>query len=592
MSTMICPYCGQEHRQGAKFCPTTGKLISVGQSPVTPPIPGVAAAAEYEVPAGLTGKLPPNSFLRGRYLILRKVGQGGMAAVYQATDVTLPAGSLWAIKEMSDAALSASDRAYAVNSFLQEANLLRMLNHPNLPKVVDVFDEGGKHYLVMEFIQGQTLQNMLDGRRQPFTEAEILNWAWQLCDVLVYLHSQEPKIVFRDLKPSNIMLTSEGQIKLIDFGIVRFFKPGKTRDTLALGTPGYSAPEAAGGQTDERSDLYSLCVTLHQLLTLNDPVRTMFRMPPIRQINAAVSPDLACILEKGLQNQRDQRWSNVNQLRGELARLMRIAPAPSWTPSGTAVVTPGLGRSTPAQGIGVPAQMAASQAPAGPMARTVAGPVQTVVAPSLPGAAQQPVSKTSRPTTRLLMAAVQLSGRQVALIGFGLIVALVLGVIFLAPVFDDLLPPEFWNNLPIMAIFGALGYAAYPKRGMAFISHTLLSSILVVAIWLRLGNQGYTWVGLVLGALVSGAFMEIWVAFLPRVKGDRGQEGWLREAAWLAAMAMVGTVLFMGLVTNWATGMHLEQWFVSAVLGCIGWFLGDMLQQYLLYRKTGLRRIN
>lgn len=602
-SNFLCPHCGREHRQGAKFCPSTGKPITGQiQGPVTPPLaqgvatpgpgslqPVVSDATSPDGLAGLTGKLPVNSFLNNRYLILRKAGQGGMAAVYQAADVRQP-GALWAVKEMSDAALSAADRNYAVQAFLQEANLLRTLNHPNLPRVVDVFNEGGKHYLVMEFVNGQTLQNMLEGRTQPFSETEVLNWAVQLCDVFIYLHSQNPKIIFRDLKPSNIMLTTEGQIKLIDFGIVRFFKPGKTRDTMALGTPGYSSPEASGGQTDERSDLYSLCVTLHQLLTLNDPCRTMFRLPPLRQLNPAVSPELTYILERGYQNQRDLRWESISQMREALMPLARNMAPFAWSQTATAVVAPVLGRAA------IPGQMAANQAPVEPYpVRTVASPVATMVSPAATVVSEagpsQAFAKTSRPTARLMMAAVQLPLWQVLLIGFGLVGALVAAILLFAPLMDEMFPPEFWNNLPIMAIFGALGYAAYPKRGMVFISHTFVSLILVSTIWLRLGDQGYSWGGLILGALMSGVLMEIWVAFLPRVKGNLGQEGWVRELVWLVIMAMVGTALFLGITTGWSTGMHLEQWVVSAVLGAAGWFLGDMLQQFLLYRKTGLRRL-
>ena len=200
MSGIICPHCGQVHREGAKFCVTTGKLIPAVSSPpaASPPPdagvstsgvqpaggaspaasgpaqprvfspqrfpaasspPAVSPPPSPPLQAGLTGRLPPNSFLRSRYLILRKVGHGGMAAVYQAADTSQP-GTQWAIKEMSDAGVGASDRDFAVQSFMQEGNLLRALNHPNLPRVTDVFTEAGKHYLVMEFVAGQTLQSM------------------------------------------------------------------------------------------------------------------------------------------------------------------------------------------------------------------------------------------------------------------------------------------------------------------------------------------------------------------------------------------------------------------------------------------------
>lgn len=640
MSGIICPHCGQVHREGAKFCATTGKLIpevgvssagvqsAGGASPAASgqAQPGASSsprvlpasqppAASSPMQAGLTGRLPPNSFLRSRYLILRKVGHGGMAAVYQAADTSQP-GTQWAIKEMSDAGVSASDREYAVQSFMQEGNLLRALNHPNLPRVTDVFTEAGKHYLVMEFVAGQTLQSMLDERTQPFSQTEVLNWALQLCDVFVYLHSQNPKIIFRDLKPSNIMLTPQGQIKLIDFGIVRFFKPGKTRDTMALGTPGYAAQEAIAGQTDERSDLYSLCVTLHQLLTLNDPAKTMFRHPPARQLNPMVSEGFSRILERGIQNQRELRWGSMAEMRSELARLAGQLGIPYAARASMAFVAPvqpgGMNRAVsasaqPPVGQASPpaGQMRTQVSPVAPAQPGVAYPQQHSYTPGAanpPGVPYQPAYQagpggtvraslsTSRPTTRLIVAAAQFSGRQLAAFAIGAVVFLVLAAVLLAPVmqrtgFD-------WNNVPIIAIFGALGYTAYPKRGSAFVSHAVLSAILTATVWLRLGSsQGYTWLSLGLATLLSGAFVEIWAMFLPKIKGDRGDEAWLREAVWMVVMAVIATMLFFGLVTGWITGWKPAQLLISAVLGLIGWFLGDMLKQYLLYRKTGLRKL-
>ena len=286
-SEIICPHCGQPHRSTAKFCNTTGKLLppvgggsastsgtpagSVAPSAGTPVGPAGTPVGPTGSSIGQTGRLPANFMLQNRFLILQKIGQGGMAAVYKVTD-TWQGGAVWAVKEMSDAAIpNQQDRTYAVQSFQQEGSLLQSLNHPNLMKVSDIFCEGGKFYLLMEFIPGSTLDAMLSARGR-FSEPEVIPWALQLCDVLDYLHTHTPPIIFRDLKPGNIMITPTGQVKLIDFGIVRFFKPGKTKDTQALGTPGYCAPEATSGQTDARSDIYSLCVTLHQMLTGYDPV--------------------------------------------------------------------------------------------------------------------------------------------------------------------------------------------------------------------------------------------------------------------------------------------------------------------------------
>jgi serine/threonine-protein kinase len=224
-----------------------------------------------------TGALSPNFELQGRYIILDKLGQGGMGAVYQATDKRI-GGKVWAIKEMSDAAIAAPyEKARAIAAFEQEAQLLARLDHTNIPKVTDFFTENQKHYIVMEFVPGETLEERVERQVVPCHEQEVREWAGQLCDVLSYLHSLTPPIIFRDLKPANIMLTPHGELKLIDFGIARLFRPGKVKDTQVIGTPGYAPPEQHGhGQTDARSDVYSLGVVLHHLVTLHDPAATPF----------------------------------------------------------------------------------------------------------------------------------------------------------------------------------------------------------------------------------------------------------------------------------------------------------------------------
>jgi serine/threonine-protein kinase len=579
MTTFICPHCGQSHRQDARFCNVTGKSIQVLVD-VVPPV---------DTTVGMTGKLPPNQILRGRFLILHKIGQGGMAAVYQAADTSQP-GTLWAIKEMSDKAIpNPEERDFAVQAFLQEAKLLRALNHPNLPQVTDVFTEGGKYYLVMEFVQGKTIQELIASRVKPFTEAEVLPWAMQLCDVLTYLHNQSPKIIFRDLKPSNIMVTEQGTVKLIDFGIVRFFKPGKSKDTMALGTPGYASPEAIGGQTDERSDVYSLCVTLHHLLTLHDPVTTMFNLPPAKRINSSISPDMEHIVMRGVQNQREKRWQNVLDMQKELAKLAgKRTDYPGSLPRvGKATSAPGMIAAvyssepvvaTTAVGNGVFAPMPVEATRLSPAFGTVPSPIAQTAAPM----------RTSRPTTRLVMTAARLSGKQFTLLIGLAIVGIVAATWLLAPLLNEL--PIDWNNVPLVAVFGAFGYAAYPRRGMAFVSHALLSVVLVATIWLKLGSQTYGWIYLFLAALLSGLFMEIWATFLPRIKGDRGDESWRREAIWLMVMAVFGSSIFLEVVTQGYTGIQPVQIITSSILGVIGWFWGDFLRQFLFYRKTGIRR--
>ncbi len=587
-ATRICPHCGKPHRLTARFCPVTGKLVQLEQTPqgltsAAGPQNAPAQAVEALPEAGLTGRLPANSFLNQRYLILKKIGQGGMAAVYLASD-TQQVSRAWAVKEMSEAAIpNPQERQAAVQAFYQEADLLRRLDHPNLPKVIDVFSEGGKQYLVMEFVPGASLEAMLGSRQLPFLETEVRQWALQLCDVLAYLHGQIPPLIFRDLKPSNIMITPQGQVKLIDFGIVRFFKPGKARDTVALGTPGYAAPEALSGQTDERSDLYSLCVTLHQLLTGHDPATTIFNLPPVRECNPAVSAQMAALVERGLQKKREQRFQNALDLRQALLWMDQGIPA-GGSMHPTMVIAGGLPAAAPGAWQASP-QPAFIPAPAPDAIQEPAhSPAPARPASPRPGGSARP----SRPTTRLVMAAARLSAGQLALLIAGIVVALVALTWLLSPALSR--SSIVWNNVPLMALFGAFGYAALPRRGVTFLTHVLLTAALVITIWVRVSDQSYSWLDLLLGLVVSGAVMEAWVFFLPRLKARQTKDSWLLEAAWLAFMEVLGVAVFMLIVTQGKFGLTPMIWVLSAMFGLLGWFLGDLIQQFYVEKQKRLLR--
>ncbi|MBV9615138.1 MAG: serine/threonine protein kinase, partial [Ktedonobacteraceae bacterium] len=230
----------------------------------------------------VTGRLPSQMPLyNGRYKIIELQGQGGMGAVYKAQD--LHEQRVVAVKEMSQNGLSGQDLQNAILAFTREAELLANLNHHSLPCIYEQFEENGRRYLVMEFIQGITLEQYWEnwrrqGKQMPI--AHILDIGIQLCEVLDYLHMQQSPILFRDLKPDNCMLTLQGQVYLIDFGIARLLKPGQLKDTVALGSPGYAAPEQYRQATSPRSDIYSLGAMLHQLLTGNDPAQTPFHFKP------------------------------------------------------------------------------------------------------------------------------------------------------------------------------------------------------------------------------------------------------------------------------------------------------------------------
>ncbi len=267
-----------------------------------------------------------------------------MGAVYQASDTRL-SGKVWAVKEMSSAGISDQlERQQAVDAFMQEAQLLATLSHPHIPKVVDVFSERDRYYLVMEFVEGDTLERRLEqGGGRPLPPGDVVRWASQICDVLSYLHSQNPPIVFRDLKPTNIMLDRRDNVKLIDFGIVRFFKPGKKMDTIAFGTAGYSPPEQYGkGQTDARSDIYALGATMHHLLTGRDPGGRPFHFDDVCVLCPAVPPDLGRVVMRALSLRPPDRWQSADEMRQVLLGRADISARATPMPAARARPAPSL----------------------------------------------------------------------------------------------------------------------------------------------------------------------------------------------------------------------------------------------------------
>jgi serine/threonine protein kinase len=229
------------------------------------------------------GELLLQALFRNRYFIVNKIGTGGFGSVYKARDIQ-SGDRLVAIKEVRLQGLHTQAMLEATTTFHREVSVLSQLDHPNLPRVYEHFQTLGQWYLVMDFIAGETLEQYQS--KTPTGRlllSEVLDMGLQLCIVLDYLHSHHPPIVFRDLKPANIMRTPTGQLYLIDFGIARYFKPGQAKDTVALGSLGYAAPEQYGkAQTTPRADIYSLGAVLHQLLTARDPSEAPFRFRPLR----------------------------------------------------------------------------------------------------------------------------------------------------------------------------------------------------------------------------------------------------------------------------------------------------------------------
>lgn len=249
------------------------------------------------------------SVIDGKYEILRKIGRGGMSVVYLAMDTHL--NKQWAVKEIRKKG-NGKDDVVIVNSLLAEANMMKKLDHPSLPRIVDIIDNGETIFVVMDYIEGESLDKiLLEYGPQP--EELVIAWAKQLCDVLSYLHSQKPPIIYRDMKPANIMLKPEGNIKIIDFGIAREYKEQSLADTTVLGTKGYAPPEQYSGQTDARSDIFALGMTMHHLLTGIDP-RGGEKYVPVRMWNPELSEGIEIIIDKCVQPAAENRYQNCSDL--------------------------------------------------------------------------------------------------------------------------------------------------------------------------------------------------------------------------------------------------------------------------------------
>ena len=319
-----------------------------------------------------TEELQTGMLLNGRYQILRPLGRGGMGTVYLAEHTRLD--TQVAVKEIRGAFADEAEYQAALRQCEQEARTLVRLHHANLPKVTDAFIENDRFYLVMEFIEGVTLESRLTERRGlPLPVASVIEWGLQIADVLAYLHSLDPPLIFRDLKPSNVMLRPDGRICLIDFGIARQFQPGASKDTALLGSVGYSPPEQFGrNQTEPRSDIYALGATLHHLLTGRDPAATPFKFPPARSLNMLVPDALSRLIADCLEIDAEKRPANAHEVAMRLLALRDALPLSSQaeSASGAANVPPG---STPSNSLSVP--------------DTIKAPVSSNPLPNLPSGA-------------------------------------------------------------------------------------------------------------------------------------------------------------------------------------------------------------
>lgn len=326
---VVCPACRKPNNPRARFCQHCGHDVILNNS-------------------------------GPRYLLTRVIKEGGQGAVYEGRDES---GAVYAVKEMLDRFTDPQERAGAVARFAAEAETLGRLAHPRIPRVYASFHDEGRHYLVMDFVRGEDLDEVV-AREGPLPEARVLGWAEELCDVLSYLHAQG--VIYRDLKPSNIMLERPGgTLKLIDFGIAKVFQP-QARGTQ-IGTPGYAPPEQYQGLATRLSDVYAFAATLHHLLSGRDPQQhPPFTFPPVRDLAPAVTARTEAALARALQMRQEDRFQSVAEL------CAALLPAP------------------------VPAVVAKAPAP-GPAQPAVASPAQPAAASSAPPTAPPPPPMPARP---------------------------------------------------------------------------------------------------------------------------------------------------------------------------------------------------
>ena len=303
------------------YCPTCGAANPVNES--------ICFACNNQLDQAVDERAD-EFLLQGRYQVLSQVGTGGFGAVYRARDVA-KGNEVVAVKQINLRGLSSQETIEATDGFNREVQLLSALSHEHLPRIHDHFTDAEHWYLVMDFIAGETLERYLMDEavsRQAIRMLsfdEILQIGLQVCDVLSYLHTRQPVIIFRDLKPSNIMRTPAGKLYLIDFGIARRFTPGKPKDTIPLGSPGYAAPEQYGkSQTTPRADIYSLGALLHHLLSGADPADNPFSFPPLRLYGSVGLAELEAMITRMVALDVGKRPGSVIEVKEELQRIVKL----------------------------------------------------------------------------------------------------------------------------------------------------------------------------------------------------------------------------------------------------------------------------
>jgi len=288
---MHCNSCGRINREEAKFCSYCGcKLRGV----------------TYEI-------------LLNRYKVLDIIKSGGMGVVYKAKD--LKKEQIVALKVIYGTNRPAEDRERIKKRFIEEAKLIASLHHPNIPRVYAYFSFERNYYLVMEFIEGEDMESLIKKVKEGFPEKFVLEWGIQICEILEYLHSQQPPIIYRDLKPSNLILrTRDNRVFIIDFGIAKAIFPSLEIRLPSIGTEGFAPLEQYRGKADPRSDIYALGATLYYLLTGEVPIP--FHFLPVRSLKPSISRELELILLKALQTEPQDRFESACEMKNALLTIL------------------------------------------------------------------------------------------------------------------------------------------------------------------------------------------------------------------------------------------------------------------------------
>lgn len=267
--------------------------------------------------------LEPGTILNNMYRVEKILGKGGMGNVYLVDRDCRK----FVVKELMFAEGTVFDPETAREIFFREAEFMAKFDHPGLPKTYGVFSHNGRDYITMDYIEGQTLEEIINASKVPLEEEKAINWAIEIATIIDYLHNSfHAPVIYRDLKPANIIITPSGKVKLVDFGIARFFNPDKNTDTFRCGSPGYAAPEQykGRGQTGTQTDVFGLGVILFQILTKYDPTLKLFAFPPMKSLNSSITPELERIITRAIQLNPLKRYISMAEFREELQKYLGV----------------------------------------------------------------------------------------------------------------------------------------------------------------------------------------------------------------------------------------------------------------------------